>query len=186
MFLDQFLVKSLFVVLFSFLVGCGGSSESNDDSGVSSITDTVNSLDDIVGFWDATIEVDGETDEIFFLISDSGLVSVFDYLGDSFDGIADCYVIADDALVFTHLTGNSFLSEALLDGSTIDLSAFFEGGNLILRDSFGDETLLSPTSLSIDTVRSMDCVDTLFAKTFEIQKQSVETAKSKMTILGRF
>jgi len=183
MFLDRLSAKILSLVLFSLLVSCGGSSGSNDDS---SITTSVNSLDDIVGFWDATIEVDGLTDEIFFLITDSGLVSVFDYLGDSFDDSDDCYLIAEEILVFTHLNENEFLSESIFDNSIISFNAFNDGSDLILTDSSGDETRLSPTSLNLESIRSMDCLAVTSKPGFESQKQSSESTKSKTTVIGRF
>lgn len=186
MFLDSFLAKSLSLVLFSLLVSCGGGSSSSDSSDDSPITESINSLDDIVGFWDATVEIDGLTDEYYYLITDSGLVTIIDYLGDSFDDSIDCYIIAEDALIFTHLNENEFLSESTFDGSTVSINFFSDGNDLIITDATGAENRLSLTTLSIEEVRSMNCLETISKPNVSNQKLPSENTESKLTTLGRF
>jgi len=84
------LPAALLVVCTVIVSGCGGSSDGstalNNGSGVTPQFDT----NAIAGFWDSS---NPTTDDVAFTeISTDGRITVFDYLGDSYDGGADCYV----------------------------------------------------------------------------------------------
>lgn len=172
-----FFISGLFVLS---LVACGGS----DGGGGSGVND----VDDLVGLWDFSYEVDGLVDEIYMEISGTGYASIYDYFGDSFDDVADCYVIAEDALLITHLDGNEFLSESQEDGTTASFTASFSGDDIIITDVDGD-TRLTPSSLDIDEVYANECtaddLSNLFFKSgLDVDSGRGDLPTAKKSVLG--
>lgn len=142
---------TVFCSVVFVLAACGG------DSGSGSGGETT-SLSDIAGLWDLTYEDQGRIDEIYWGFSASGSFTIYDYFGDSFDNGDNCYFILEDIAEIVHLGGNSF---EIRFGEGIDdilLDASRSGSDLIVEVD-GVERRLSPSVISVEAMRSMECED---------------------------
>lgn len=112
------------------LVGCGGVDEAvddaidafdNNDSEVDKQSDAGNSSDngtrrettgnfsELVGVynWNDTTE-DDNSDEGYIVIDQQGIVSEYDYAGDSFDNFANCYWVEEELMTLEPASGNRY------------------------------------------------------------------------------
>lgn len=157
------------------MVACGGGSGGSNNNEADRIDNNVSSINDIVGLWDATEETEEGVDNVYWGISPSGSLSIYDYLGDTFDDIANCYFIAEDFGLITNLGDSNFIVQ--IDDGVEVLTANIElstvGDDLIMvfiDEEEGDDSVrLSPSSLSLATIRSMECV---LADTSDQEKMS--------------
>lgn len=67
----------------------------------------------VAGFWDGTVTYDDGSQDVFYLsITDNGLSTYYDYLGDTFDGGDDCYFIYTETL--TYFGNNAYRYEGFV------------------------------------------------------------------------
>lgn len=121
--------KLVIMSLLSILTACGGGS----GDGGGDFTGGDDSLDKLVGVWDATTDEGTEgVDEAYIVIDAEGYLTVYDYAGDSFDREGNCYWIdVVDQLV--PLGNNKYDSDVFTDlkitvsGSKMQVSGKDEG-----------------------------------------------------------
>lgn len=89
------------------------------------------SLKDIAGVWDATHEEDGLEDVSYIVISTSGDYTVYNYLGDAYDDLEECYDKVEWTI--TDLGGGYFAIEGD-DIGTVEGKAKLSNGQLIISD----------------------------------------------------
>jgi len=139
---------AIFIITAGSLTGCGGgSSSSNEVTGLSSI----------VGVYDWSDEYPGGIiDEWYLGIDAQGYVSDYDYMGDSFDNLANCYVIDRNWERLTHISGNRF---ATLSG--VDVLIDFHQGQLRITgqgSAFGSEIIGPRVNIHVSTFEAAECV----------------------------
>ncbi|MDM8543720.1 hypothetical protein QUF90_21815 [Desulfococcaceae bacterium HSG9] len=87
-------MKKIIVLLFlsSFLVACGGGSDSGDGGGSGEINTDTPSLAEISGVWDFTRPTSVGDDDVFYMVfRTNGSYIEYDYLGDAFNNGTPCY-----------------------------------------------------------------------------------------------
>jgi hypothetical protein len=95
----------------------------------------------------------GIVDEWYLGIDDQGFVSDYDYLGDSFDNFANCYLIDRDWERFGHISGNRF--------STIFLGIVFiefDLGGLLITSWDGLQLAVGPkVDIDVSDFEAAEC-----------------------------
>lgn len=94
--------KKLSILLPLLLTACNNS----EDNEISDI----NSVNDIIGVFDLTTQEGTEVDEAYAYIDEDGFLTLYDYLGDSFNNNVNCYLPVLIAS-FTHKKNNMFFFE---------------------------------------------------------------------------
>ncbi len=122
--------KLVIMSLLSLLMACGGGS---GDMPNGEITGGDDSLDKLVGVWDATTDEGTEgIDEAYLVIDEEGFLIYYDYAGDSFQNEGNCYWIGVIDQLFP-LGNNKYDSEYFTDlkitvsGSKMQISGKEEG-----------------------------------------------------------
>lgn len=73
------------------LAACGGGGGGGGGNNL-----TGNSSEKLEGIWKSSINEEAEgIDEIYFVFTSGGLLTIYDYAGDSYDNYANCYWIAN-------------------------------------------------------------------------------------------
>lgn len=125
---------------------------------VSSGTAGVTGLASIVGVYEwFDYYPDGFIDEWYLGIDDQGYVSDYDYLGDSFDNIANCYVIDRDWLRFVHISGNRF--STTFDGDDLgDVFIEVDQGGLLITSLDGEQLAIGPkVDIAVSDFEAAEC-----------------------------
>ena len=144
----NFLNIGYVVAILFTLTACGGSSgSSKDESGIK----------DIVGVWDFTSTDDELTDEAYFHISSDGAYTIYDYLGDSFDDIEDCYAEFANIGTITHLGGSDFLIVPVGEFDTDSVNMSLINGQLSIEGQ-----IIPKSTLSLSEIVSNLCSDEVF------------------------
>lgn len=125
---------------------------------VSSGTAGVTGLASIVGVYEwFDYYPGGIVDEWYLGINDQGYVSDYDYLGDSFDNTANCYVIDRDWARFMHISGNRF-STTFLGDEQGDVFIEFDQGGLLITSSDGEQLSVGPkVNIAVSDFEAAEC-----------------------------
>lgn len=128
------------LTLSLFVVGCGAISDPNEEKNNDNnpTTNSSPSLSQITGIYDASREINHQTDEIYLVIRSNGSFIYYDHEGDSFNNGDNCYHKRLEN--FTESALGIFLSELTSIISTIEL---VEGKILITK---GNENYVFPRS----------------------------------------
>jgi len=116
-----------------FLVACSSNDDGDDMSGGGDGGGSIDPMNTtaIAGFWDDSVVEENNTEDVVFLnITGDGRLISRDYLGDSFDAIADCYEsevnvirsLGDDQYLFFPATNPAFRIGAVVDGDVMTVS----------------------------------------------------------------
>ncbi|MCE2572719.1 hypothetical protein [Motilimonas eburnea] len=130
------------------LAACGGSGSNSD------LRAKEASLVNISGVWDASELIDDKQDEFYVVIKDHGEISFYDYMGDEYDNLDNCYQnvsysltdLGDD--LFEMVTNLSVVSniKAQLDGDRLVLTRNDESQTLIKSNRL--ESSFSPLCIT--------------------------------------
>jgi hypothetical protein len=136
-------------LISSILYACGGGSSSSGDNA------SVTGLSSIVGVYQWFDEYPGGiVDEWYFAIDAQGYVSDYDYMGDSYDNLANCYVIDRNWDRFIHISGNRFSS------SFGDVFIEIHQGGLLFTmvDGSFDPVYIGPkVNIDVSTFEAAEC-----------------------------
>lgn len=133
-------ISTLFLSLL--LVACGGSNDGSTRGNVDN-DGPVLFISDVSGVWDVSEIEDGLLDEMYVFIREDGVISYFDYLGDEYDNLSDCYLEALDVGQFLPISGNLYLFDT--DEEQTEVFVSTENGDLLL-DSDDSLVVWSPTN----------------------------------------
>jgi hypothetical protein len=125
---------------------------------VSSGTAGVTGLASIAGVYESFDHYPGGVvDEWYLGIDDQGFVTTYDYMGDSFDNIANCYDIDRDWFRFVHISGNLF--SAIFDGDDLgDVFIEFDQGGLLITSLDGEQLAIGPkVDIAVSDFEAAEC-----------------------------
>lgn len=115
------------------------SSSSSSGSGASSSSSSGSSVlpSAFVGVWDGSTDEGADGfDEIYVVLSADGIVSIYDYAGDTYDARGNCYWINEKSAKLTSAGGSKYIS-ALIDPSlpadNLELDIVVAGDNLTVK-----------------------------------------------------
>ena len=108
--------------------------------GGDSVNNTSPFLVDIAGVWNNSETIDGLTDEVYLVIKTNGTVVFYDYMGDSFDAEANCYMSFTETI--SDLGGGDFLV-----GGNWTVHLTISSGNLITTFDGITDPPMPPSSL---------------------------------------
>lgn len=121
----------------------------------SSSTDTGNGS--IVGIYDMSVDygVDG-VDEVYLEIDLEGYISFYDYKGDSYDLLGNCYMIDSNIDQWIHISGNTFSSN---ESGTITITENSEGGIVFASSDYPgeDQVGYEANNLTISDFQAAEC-----------------------------
>ena len=129
------------VLVAALLTACGG----GDSAGTSNEETGQGALQAIAGVWDSSTDEEGLTDVLYTVIRADGSHTEYDYFGDSFDNVADCYVRFDSTL--THEGDSRFTLSG--DGiGDFNFEFVVQSGNLQVTFDGGESVLWPAASLT--------------------------------------
>lgn len=125
----------------AFTVSCGGDKLDNKPTYQTNLTGVV-SISGLYA-WD-----NDNGDEGYTVFLEDGLVSDYDYAGDSFDNAGNCYWIDRNTETLTHISRNTFSIENNSNGETFQVTITSTSQGINISGPAGSSNLLN-TSLSI-------------------------------------
>lgn len=153
--------KTLLSLAMITLVACGGGSGGGDKDGGSNPFGGGSGT--IIGLWDATENMGQEgIDEVYYEFDKSGLLTVYDYAGDSYDQEGNCYWIFTSSV--KSLGNNKYEITPLLEVDDSFVFIITRAGDKLTIDfnnpeEPSDKLTISKSSKST-TSFTPECVDT--------------------------
>ncbi len=139
----------------SLIAACGGGGGSSSDND-SNDPPVVTGIASIVGVYEWFDEYPGGLlDEWYFAIDAQGYVSDYDYMGDSYDNLGNCYVIDRDWEQLVHVSENRF--------STVNMGDVYieiqDGGLLITPvDGSSEPEYIGPkVDIDVSSFEAAEC-----------------------------
>lgn len=150
--------KKLLGFVMLTLAACGGGS--GDDNGGSTFGGGDRSID---GLWDATENMGQEgIDEIYYEFDKGGLLTVYDYAGDSYDQEGNCYWIFSSSM--KSLGKNKYeITPLFEEGESFVFTIARSGDNLTIEFNDPEEPsdkITIPRSTKSTSSFTPECADT--------------------------
>ena len=183
--MNKLKVASFATILSIALVGCGGGSGSSSGNKNDSVNEggqentttqestTLKNVEYVQGIYNISQEGDSGTDEAYLHISETGLITTYDYLGDSVDNGENCYSKNPDNINSTINNTTLTIDEEnkyFVSGSIqwtydeteknivkVGLSGFTAGGLFAMNDTRVATSTLLVTSPSVQDMEQLLC-----------------------------
>ncbi len=87
MFIIRLIIWNCLILL---LISCGGNDTKQLETDKNELYPAV-TLNNLVGVWDSSRKIDNLIDEYYVVIKPNGSIVSYNYLGDSYDNLNNCY-----------------------------------------------------------------------------------------------
>lgn len=153
---SQILRILVILTVTSLIAACGGGGGSSSDND-SNDPPVVTGLASIVGVYEWFDEYPGGlVDEWYFAIDAQGYVSDYDYMGDSYDNLGNCYVIDRDWEQLVYVSENRFSTVVAGEDLFIEIQ---DGGLLITPvDGSSEPEYIGPkVDIDVSSFETAEC-----------------------------